>query len=344
MKLDAIISQYIAAMRLKDQAPKTLKEKRNSLMRFCCFVGNNPLTPQVALEYIIHLQTKPIRPYVNASLAFEITMLKTFEKWQLKHYPDLKEWTILLERPKKQPSLKNFVYVDPLKIDEAIEAGSMPVPFVRRGEPGDNAINAKRKLEARAALKMVSRKGLRIEEVLRLTGKDLNFDAPIPEFRIAPIKGHVAVWTQIPADMTEELRSRKGKLRVFETTEKLCNLVIQRGWDSLQLPGDPHNHMLRHQHAAHLLKNGVPMEKVQKEMRHKSIKVTIDTYGHLLNSDVDPIVQATDPRTRRALDYQRQAALVLDTLKRLHLGGEQVKVEYSVKDNEIMFRMKGTSS
>ena len=318
MELDAIITQYIATLENR-KAPKTVREKKYSLLRFAQFVGTQSLTPDLVFNYIHWLETKPIRPYKNNSLRTEITLLKTFEKWMLKNGKCQVAFTTLLELPQKE-QLKDFVYVDPEMIDKAIEAGTTPKPFIRRGLPGDNALNKYRKLETRACLKFISRRGLRIEEALRLQGSDLNFDCPKPLFRIAPIKGHKETWVEIPADMVEELRSRKDRGRAFETTEKLCNLSLQRGWVAVGLKGYTHNHILRHEFVTNLLKNNVPMEKVQKAARHSSIKITIDTYGHLDNSDVDPLIQSADPRTRQALSYEEQVTFLEQQLERLRLG------------------------
>lgn len=41
-------------------------------------------------------------------------------------------------------------------------------------------------------------------------------------------------------------------------------------------------HDLRHTHAAHLISRGRPLTSVQRRLGHSSIKVTSDTYGHLL--------------------------------------------------------------
>lgn len=40
-------------------------------------------------------------------------------------------------------------------------------------------------------------------------------------------------------------------------------------------------HDLRHSHVAMLIEQGVPIKEIQKRMGHKSIKTTMDTYGHL---------------------------------------------------------------
>jgi len=71
--------------------------------------------------------------------------------------------------------------------------------------------------------------------------------------------------------------------------------LIPDGWASrnwskiknrLDLPKEFRFHDLRHTFATVLLKDGVSIAKVQKLMRHASIKTTIDTYGHLVSDDL----------------------------------------------------------
>lgn len=53
-------------------------------------------------------------------------------------------------------------------------------------------------------------------------------------------------------------------------------------------------HGLRHQAASHLLNDGVPVVVVSKLLRHSSIQVTVDTYGHLSRAGEDRALEALD--------------------------------------------------
>jgi integrase len=41
-------------------------------------------------------------------------------------------------------------------------------------------------------------------------------------------------------------------------------------------------HQLRHTYATLLIKAGVPLPYISKQLGHSSIKITVDTYGHLV--------------------------------------------------------------
>lgn len=63
-----------------------------------------------------------------------------------------------------------------------------------------------------------------------------------------------------------------------------------RNWSKIKnefdLPEDFRFHDLRHSFATILIKEGKSLAKVQKLMRHAGIKITIDTYGHLVSDDL----------------------------------------------------------
>lgn len=55
-------------------------------------------------------------------------------------------------------------------------------------------------------------------------------------------------------------------------------------------------HDMRHTCATLLLKAGVPVQHVQRILRHASINITVDTYGHLLTEDLRSAVEKLGPR------------------------------------------------
>jgi integrase len=55
-------------------------------------------------------------------------------------------------------------------------------------------------------------------------------------------------------------------------------------------------HDMRHTCATLLLKAGVPVQHVQRIIRHASIKITVDTYGHLLTEDLRAGVEKLGPQ------------------------------------------------
>ena len=60
------------------------------------------------------------------------------------------------------------------------------------------------------------------------------------------------------------------------------------------LPNNFTLHCLRHSFGYILALAGVEMYEIQKAMRHKTIQMTIDTYGHLTQEDVKNITDIFD--------------------------------------------------
>jgi integrase len=60
------------------------------------------------------------------------------------------------------------------------------------------------------------------------------------------------------------------------------------------LPGDLRVHDLRHTTVALLVKAGAHPKAVQRHMRHSSIQVTLDTYGHLFPDEQDRLARELD--------------------------------------------------
>lgn len=66
-------------------------------------------------------------------------------------------------------------------------------------------------------------------------------------------------------------------------------------------------HDMRHTCATLLLKAGVAVQHVQRILRHSSIKITVDTYGHLLTEDLRAGVEKLGPQPVQRLPQHQTA-------------------------------------
>src|SRR5712671_4013737 len=55
----------------------------------------------------------------------------------------------------------------------------------------------------------------------------------------------------------------------------------------LKLPKGASLHSLRHTHTSHLLANGVPLPVVSARLGHSSVRVTAETYSHMIHGQDD---------------------------------------------------------
>lgn len=84
-----------------------------------------------------------------------------------------------------------------------------------------------------------------------------------------------------------ELHPTEGPFRCHQ-----CNMLLY----PKALVRDIDGHGMRHTCATLLIKAGVPVTHVQRILRHASIKITVDTYGHLLTEDLRSAVEKLGPQ------------------------------------------------
>jgi integrase len=119
------------------------------------------------------------------------------------------------------------------------------------------------------------------------------------QFEYGPTKTYQARTIVIPTPLVQELAARLGNSTgrrgldaPLFTSATGClvhhGTFLQRHWKPAQrlvLPLHRHGnfHALRHRHASLLLDAGAPVLAVSKRLGHKSVRTTLDIYGHLLD-------------------------------------------------------------
>ena len=77
-----------------------------------------------------------------------------------------------------------------------------------------------------------------------------------------------------------------GKLYVnYKTIVKYAKMALPEGFQ-----GTAHAHRFRHSFGSNLIRAGVNIKVVQKLMRHENIKMTLDIYGHILDTDAEDAI------------------------------------------------------
>jgi hypothetical protein len=73
-----------------------------------------------------------------------------------------------------------------------------------------------------------------------------------------------------------------------------------RMWPSA-IPRPMRFHDVRHTTATLLLKAGVPIQHVQRILRHANVRTTVDTYGHLANENLRAALELLPKPTKKSL-------------------------------------------
>jgi integrase len=79
------------------------------------------------------------------------------------------------------------------------------------------------------------------------------------------------------------------KIRFWYPLQVRCGITMMRRNKTGELVARPRYglHVTRHFYASWLIRQGVPPKRVQALMGHATIKLTLDTYGHLWPDDAD---------------------------------------------------------
>lgn len=120
----------------------------------------------------------------------------------------------------------------------------------------------------------------------------------LPEFLVEELADHLATFGTgrdglvFPSPDGQALRQTNFRRRIWKPAVDA----------SVGEPMTPHD--LRHTHAALLIAEGVHPKVIQERLGHASIKVTFDTYGHLMEGLDQAAARALDELGRRSLAAQ----------------------------------------
>ncbi|GAA0945905.1 tyrosine-type recombinase/integrase [Actinocorallia libanotica] len=108
-------------------------------------------------------------------------------------------------------------------------------------------------------------------------------DVPIPPFLDEEITAYVEEWGTVTVEGVEVLFSPKERGKGYMPTASTFGYHWKKALRAAGLESKGYTpHSLRHFYASTALAGGVPLLEVSRWLGHRSIKVTADTYGHLM--------------------------------------------------------------
>lgn len=253
--------------------PTTVKNKRNAANRLLAYLGSKPFSLETVRDYIASINKKG---WKVSSVRNEIKNIKALAAFLYKR----KYMKINIAPDIASPKQ----HKDPLRLVSPDIAEKIIIAGTDIGK-GDRSRSIRIKKETQLALRFILRTGLRISEIQKLRGEDLNLNDDPPTFFVHSKGGDMELMP-FPRDMVEELKDRRDRERVFEITQETCNDVLQRGAKILGITQRMTNHTLRHIFATSSLKNGIPLPVVSRLLRHDNIGITDEVYTHYDISDL----------------------------------------------------------
>ena len=126
--------------------------------------------------------------------------------------------------------------------------------------------------------------GLRRSEVMKIKPEDIH-----DGYIYVVGKGDKPAKIPLCPRLKREIERHGGqwsKLFVnYKTLVKYSQIALPGGFQ-----GTAHAHRFRHSFGSNLIRAGVNVKVVQKLMRHENIKMTLDIYGHILDTDAEDAI------------------------------------------------------
>lgn len=101
--------------------------------------------------------------------------------------------------------------------------------------------------------------------------------------------------TEFPDEFSEDWFCFGGATRLWNAQYEKVKTQAMKKTDL------PHFrvHDLRHSHASYLIEKGVNIYKISRRLGHSSITMTIDRYGHLMDTEEDEILAAMSEKCQK---------------------------------------------
>ena len=350
--LKAYVSEYVTIA--ADEAGLGVKSKRNRwyvFKRIEDFLGEMPFTYEGIRDYITHLRehgidhkyNKILKPWGNESIGKEITLIRAFLKYCVKHkYISTEEdFSERLTKPKVHEKVRELPSLaDAVRI---IIAGTEVHPN-RPGLRGDNGINAQHKVDCREAMLFVIDTGVRYAEVRSITSNRVYLNSSVPYLTI-DAKGGNEAKIPIPHQQIEVVNRRcRNNLaggRIFPITDKTCNISLKRGALLLGLPKIT-IHDLRRIPALNMSDNGANDYQIKDFLRHTSVLTTQRYVKHDLGR-VSTISNKYQDRNRCGLPVDKALDFIESENKRLVGSDERFNMSIERENDEMVIRFTSKS-
>ncbi|MBL7004140.1 MAG: tyrosine recombinase XerC [Gammaproteobacteria bacterium] len=296
--MQQLIDQYIEVLQKEKQySVNTFEGYQRDLYRFLLFIQAKgradfqQVTPSDCLDYSANRHRKGLK---GNSIQRELSAIRSFYQYLLKHKKVTRNPTIGLKTPKSEKKLPNTLDVD--NVNQLLTSHHLKLSPI---EARDLAI-----------FEMIYSSGLRLSELTQSNIDDVDFvDQSIivigkgRKMRKLPIGGKaldaLKIWLESRSKLLKG--SQQEALFISQQGKRISTRNVQLRLDKLaskKLGRHVHPHMLRHSFATHMLESSADLRAVQELLGHADISTT-QIYTHLDFQHLAKIYDAAHPRARK---------------------------------------------
>ncbi len=285
----------------KNYSPKTIESYGLDLFQFLEYLQEKRISELAAIDYRLirsYLAKLKAANYAKRSIARKLACIRSFFKYLCRQGYLERNPVLGITTPKLEKRLPQFLYqqevADLLKLPEA--TGALAIR--------DSAI-----------LEILYSSGLRLQEVVGLTLKDVDFSrgylrvfgkgskerlVPLGEPARRALERYVSevrplLLKQNPNPSVKPIDSvflnRRGTGLSGRSIERMFEKYVKR----LALNRKLSPHSIRHSFATHLLENGADLRVVQELLGHADLSTT-QIYTHLTREKIRSVYQKSHPR------------------------------------------------
>lgn len=126
--------------------------------------------------------------------------------------------------------------------------------------------------------------GLRRHEANKVAAED------IKDGKLRVIgKGNKEAFLPVSERLDAEIKRASGIIHQKSNDNHKLS-ILKKVAKEAKASGKANPHKFRHSFASNLIRAGVGIKHVQELMRHENVEITLNTYGHLLQEDLNPAV------------------------------------------------------
>ena len=294
----ALLDAFCDALWLEDGLSKnTLAAYRRDLSLCAAWLaqqGRGPLAQaEEAALHAFFASRHGARAHKPSSDARMLSSLKRFYLWCLREKHAQVDPTLRFDPPKRAPRA-------PRTLTEADVEALLAAPDV----------NTPLGLRDRAMLEVLYASGLRVSELVGLTGFALNLESGVVRVtgkgakeRLVPLGEEAVAWvSKYLAEARPALMRGRGEDAALFVTERGAAMTRQAFWHNLKrhglraIPGKALSpHVLRHAFATHLINHGADLRVVQMLLGHADISTT-QIYTHVARERLKSLHAVHHPR------------------------------------------------